>query len=60
MLNFEVPVHILMQHYPMSINMHAFIEVQGIGGENAHQLSSKTVIYSVKMNAFSSIQNQEW
>jgi hypothetical protein len=44
---FAASVHIMMHHHPRSINMHDLIEVQGIGGEIAHFMSSKTVIYSV-------------
>jgi hypothetical protein len=54
MPNFEASVHILVQHHPMSINVHDLIEVRGIDGEIALLLSSKTVIYSVVKNVFSS------
>jgi hypothetical protein len=52
MPKFETSVHILMQHHPMSINMHGLIEVRWIGGEIALYVSSKTVIYSVMKNSF--------
>jgi hypothetical protein len=49
--------HALMKHHPTSMIVRDLIDLQGIGGEIALYISSKTVIYSVIKNIFPCVQN---